>query len=129
MGFSVQLRDKVQKKADEKGVQMVGLGLEMVGLEAFQEGKFWAGDLFVENAKQEVHQLLNIKRASILKMFDPGMLIKGHKMQKEYGGNATEGDGFVLGGLFIMDKEGKCIFEFRQKNFKKEADINEILKV
>ena len=86
-----QLRDEVGKKAQEKGVQMVGLGLEMVGLESFQEGKFWTGDLIVENPQQEVHKFLNLKRASVLKMFDIGMLRKGAQMQKEYGGNATEG--------------------------------------
>merc|ERR1719305_53367 len=102
---------------------MIGLGLEMAGLEPFQEGKFWPGDLLVENPDQEVHKLLNLKRASVLKMFDVGML------QKEYGGNATEGDGFVLGGLFIMDKTGKCAFEYRQRNFKEDASIDEILQV
>merc|ERR1711904_8464 len=128
-GYAVQLRDEVGKKAQVKGVQMVGLGLEMVGLESFQEGKFWTGDLIVENPQQEVHKFLNLKRASVLKMFDIGMLRKGAQMQKEYGGNATEGDGFVLGGVFIMDKAGKCVYEFRQKNFKVDASTTEILEV
>ena len=125
-GYAAQLRDNVQKKCEEKGVQMIGLGLEMAGLESFQEGKFWPGDLLVENPDQEVHKLLNLKRASVLKMFDVGMLRKGAKLQKEYGGNATEGDGFVLGGLFIMDKTGKCAFDYRQRNFKEDASIDEV---
>mmetsp|Transcript_13761 Transcript_13761/g.38815 ORF Transcript_13761/g.38815 Transcript_13761/m.38815 type:complete len:113 (-) Transcript_13761:160-498(-) len=108
---------------------MVALGLEMAGLESFQEGKFWPGGLYIENDKQEVHQLLNLKRASVWKLFDVGMMYKGHQLQKEVGGNATEGDGFVLGGVFIMDKDGRCMYEFRQKNFKKDAPIDEILQV
>eukprot|EP00212_Chloropicon_laureae_P008528 CAMPEP_0197493620 /NCGR_PEP_ID=MMETSP1311-20131121/23477_1 /TAXON_ID=464262 /ORGANISM="Genus nov. species nov., Strain RCC856" /LENGTH=196 /DNA_ID=CAMNT_0043038899 /DNA_START=102 /DNA_END=692 /DNA_ORIENTATION=+ len=127
--YAVKLRDHVGQKCAEKGVQMVGLGLEMAGIEAFVEGKFWGGDLLVENEKQEVHALLNLKRASILKMFDIGMLKEGMKLQKEFGGNSTEGDGFVLGGVFIMDKAGKCVFEFKQKNFRKDAEVQDILSV
>ena len=128
-GYAVELRDKVQKKADEKGVQMVALGLEMIGLEDFQKGKFWPGDIVIENPQQEVHKLLNLKRASILKILDYGMLKKGSKLQKEVGGNATEGDGLVLGGVFIMDKAGKCVYEWRQRNFKTDAGTDDILNV
>eukprot|EP00213_Chloropicon_mariensis_P006179 CAMPEP_0197472436 /NCGR_PEP_ID=MMETSP1309-20131121/3633_1 /TAXON_ID=464262 /ORGANISM="Genus nov. species nov., Strain RCC998" /LENGTH=195 /DNA_ID=CAMNT_0043010973 /DNA_START=89 /DNA_END=676 /DNA_ORIENTATION=- len=127
--YAVKLRDNVQKQAEEKGMQMVALGLEMAGLEAFQEGKFWTGELFVENAKQEVHQFLNLKRASLLKLFDIQMFKEGSKLQKEFGGNATEGDGMVLGGLWMMDKNGKCIFEFRQQNFSKDAGTEDVLEV
>lgn len=128
-GYAVELRDKVQKKADEKGVQMVALGLEMIGLEDFQKEKFWPGDIVIENPQQEVHKLLNLKRASILKILDYGMLKKGSKLQKEVGGNATEGDGLVLGGVFIMDKAGKCVYEWRQRNFKTDAGTDDILNV
>ena len=54
------------------------------------------------------------------------MFKEGSKLQKEFGGNATEGDGMVLGGLWMMDKNGKCIFEFRQQNFSKDAGTEDV---
>ena len=101
----------------------------MIGLEDFQKGKFWPGDIVIENPQQEVHKLLNLKRASILKILDYGMLKKGSKLKKEVGGNAPEGDGLVLGGVFIMDKAGKCVYEWRQRNFKTDAGTDDILNV
>merc|ERR1712087_615132 len=80
--YAAKLRDSVYKKADEKGVQMVALGLEMAGLEAFQEGKFWPGELFIENKDLEVHKFLNLKRASILKLFDVKMFKEGSKPKR-----------------------------------------------
>ena len=74
----------------------------------------------------QVHKFLNLKRASILKLFDVKMFKEGSKLQKEFGGNATEGDGMVLGGLFMMDKSGKCTYEYRQTNFREDAPISEV---
>jgi len=54
-------------------------------LKDFQEGKFWTGDLVIENPKQEVHKLLNTKKASVFGLFNISMMKQGAADQKQYG--------------------------------------------
>lgn len=124
--YAVKL-DKIKPQLEAKGVHMVAVGLEQIGLEEFQEGKFWSSDLVIETPDQELHKLLNTKRASALSLLNINMFREGMKLQKEVGGNATVGDGMILGGVWMMDASGKCTFEFGQKHFRDHADIDKIL--
>merc|ERR1711939_984945 len=109
-GIAVKLRDQVQPTLEAKGVQMIAVGLEMLGLEEFQKGKFWTGDLVVEKPEQELHKLLNTKKMGMMEALLPhrfyGMIKEGKAMQKD----------------------GKCIYEYRQKHFTHHPDMDDILK-
>ncbi len=109
-GIAVKLRDQVQPTLEAKGVQMIAVGLEMLGLEEFQKGKFWTGDLVVEKPEQELHKLLNTKKMGMMEALLPhrfyGMIKEGKAMQKDVGGD-LEGDGFTLGGAWLLNKDGK----------------------
>merc|ERR1711959_106246 len=130
-GIAVKLRDQVQPTLEAKGVQMIAVGLEMLGLEEFQKGKFWTGDLVVEKPEQELHKLLNTKKMGMMEALLPhrfyGMIKEGKAMQKDVGGD-LEGDGFTLGGAWLLNKDGKCIYEYRQKHFTHHPDMDDILK-
>ena len=53
---------------DQNQVKLVGVGLEELGLEEFIEGKFFQGDLYIDEKKQSYNEL-GFKRFGFLGLF------------------------------------------------------------
>lgn len=70
-------------------------GIEKVGLEDFQKGGFWKGELYIDNGKK-IHKALDIHKVGILgsvKMFVTNKAMKDAiKKTKDTPGN-LKGDG------------------------------------
>lgn len=73
----------------------LGEGIEKLGLEEFQQGGFWKGELYIDNGKK-IHKALDIKSVGILgtvKMLLTNQAVKdGLKKTKDTPGN-IKGDG------------------------------------
>lgn len=73
----------------------LGEGIEKLGLEEFQQGGFWKGELYIDNGKK-IHKALDIKSVGILgtvKMLLTNQAVKdGWKKTKDTPGN-IKGDG------------------------------------
>eukprot|EP01135_Chromosphaera_perkinsii_P006368 Nk52_evm97s485 gene=Nk52_evmTU97s485 len=120
--------DAYKEDFDKVGVRVVGVGLEKLGLEEFVEGKYWNSDLMIDESKA-LYNDLGCKRNTIWNgfgMFNSGFW-KGVKESKNVDGN-LQGDGWQMGGAFVIDKEGKFLYSFRQSNYGEHADPIAMLK-
>lgn len=95
------------------------LGIEKVGLEDFQKGGFWKGELYIDNGKK-IHKALNIQKVGILssvKMMVSNKSVKDAiKKTKDTPGD-FKGDGRQLGATFVLAKGGETLLDFRQEHF------------
>ena len=113
-------------------VRLIGVGPELLGLEQFLEGKFFDGELFVDENK-ESYERLGFNKMSLLEVF-PAIFSKnglaaGQKaMSMNLGGNMW-GDGYQNGGCLVVGKGGTpTIFGFKQEEASEHPENDNILK-
>lgn len=103
-------------------MRMVAVGLERLGLDEFLEGKYWSGDLYIDES-HSTYKNLALKRFGLADGY--GMLDKslysavGQAEGVGFKGN-LKGDGFQLGATFVILKsqEGhEIVFEHRQTSY------------
>lgn len=121
----------IKPQLDANNVRLVGVGVEELGVEEFVQGKFWAGELYIDEKKQS-YSALGFRRLGYFAT--AGALLSkalraGMKKASDQGitGN-IKGDGFQNGGTIIVDKDGKVLFEYKQVEPSDHVDPNEILK-
>lgn len=110
---------KIAPILEENNVRVVTVGIEKLGLEEFQQGGFWDGELYLDNGKK-IHQALEIKSVGYLgavKMLIANKNVKDAiTKSKDVPGN-LKGDGRQLGATFVVAKRGAMLMDFRQKDF------------
>lgn len=110
---------KIFPDLEAHGVRIIGIGIEKVGLEDFQKGGFWKGELYIDNGKK-IHKALNIQKVGILssvKMMVSNKSVKDAiKKTKDTPGD-FKGDGRQLGATFVLAKGGETLLDFRQEHF------------
>lgn len=116
----------------ENNVRLIGVGLEPLGMEEFIQGKFFDGELFVDNEKQSF-KTMGFQRFSFMSLFS---LFRSKKwtdantMAKKMnlGGN-LRGDGFQLGGALIVDVGGTTLYTYVQEDAADHVQNSKILEV
>jgi len=114
---------------DANGIQLVGMGVEKLGYEAFVKGQFFAGDLFVDEGKT-AYKALALPSNSWRNLWG---LTNGHMrafISKALGlgfKNNLKGDGNQLGGTFCIAKGGKTLYAHYQSNTSFEPDVGKML--
>lgn len=109
----------------------MGIGLEELGLEEFQRGQFFSGDLFLD-AKKDTYRLLGFKRIGVLGFF-PAIFSKKardaySKGKQDQVGGDLKGDGMQTGGTVVVEKGGKVLLSFKQEGFADHVDPADVLK-
>lgn len=105
----------ILKKHD---IDMVGIGLEEFGSKEFVDGKFFDGELYVDNNDKQIYKNMSFKRfnyftimASLLWSDTRAALSKSRQLQVP--GNLA-GDGLQTGGALLVRKGGEVVYEFKQ---------------
>ncbi|GBL76208.1 Prostamide/prostaglandin F synthase [Araneus ventricosus] len=65
---------EIKPKLDEHNVRLVGIGVEEIGVKEFIDGKFFAGDLFID-VEKKCYKDLQYKRYGILNLI-PALFAK-----------------------------------------------------
>lgn len=110
---------------------MIGVGLEPLGLEEFQQGNFFSGELFVDKDKK-AFSTLKFKRLSFLQLF-PAVFSKkardaNAKAKSLSLGGDLKGDGYQNGGCIIVGAGGSpTMFSFRQEDPSDHPENDQIL--
>lgn len=109
------------------GVRLVGVGVGYNSLDGFAEGKFWKGELYVD-VKKKLYAALKLGQGSLRMMMAPDVR-KAYAVarKKNINGNLS-GDGLQLGGTYVVDKGGKVLLEFQQKQFGQIPLLQDILR-
>jgi len=96
------------------------VGVETLGYEEFAEMNFFSeGKIYVDQGKYAYDTLNFIKPGltSGYGLMDPQVWIKNTKAQKEGACGNFKGDGFQMGGSFIIDNKGDIIYAHLQKSY------------
>ena len=113
--------------------RLVGIGLESVGLEEFLDGKYFAGDLFVDSKKAS-YDMLGFQRMGLLDLLPAVMSRKwleagARAFSLNLGGNLTQGDGYQKGGCLVVGAGGApLLFSYVQEDAADHPDNEDILK-
>ncbi|KAG8181467.1 hypothetical protein JTE90_017528 [Oedothorax gibbosus] len=122
----------IKPKLDEKNVRLVGIGVEELGLEEFQSGNFFNGDLFID-ADKKCYSDLGYKRYNILTIV-PALVVKTSRdaisrVKAENLGGDMKGDKYQVGGTLVVSKGGeKILLNHKQESLADHVNPNEILK-
>jgi prostamide/prostaglandin F2alpha synthase len=126
----VKLIEAARADLEATGARVVCLSFEAFGEgsdsdRSFERGGFWSGPIYTVD--KSVYQEL-FGRKGLMNGFFGLLDIKKEALarSKATPGN-FKGDGFQLGGQFIVAKGGAILLEHRQKAFGDDATIKEIL--
>ncbi|KXJ09149.1 Prostamide/prostaglandin F synthase [Exaiptasia diaphana] len=114
--WAVEL-SSIKPQLDAHNVALIGVGLEELGLEEFQEGKFFTGELFIDGEKK-CYKDLGFKRYGTLSVM-ASLLTKEFRSAyaksnaKGIKGN-MKGDGLQTGGMLIVTSESKVLLSHAQ---------------
>jgi len=121
--------DKIRPLIERNGGQVIAMSFEFLGEgsdsdRSFEQFGFWKGPLYTID--QSVYGKLFGRKG----MFDSfyGLLdMKKEAVEKAKNvpGN-YKGDGFQLGGQFVVSKEGKVLLDHRQKLFGDDARFDNL---
>lgn len=110
---------------------MIGVGLEELGLEEFQEGKYWSGELYIDQ-NQKCYQDLGYKRLGFFSAIGSVLNKKGRDQLSEakskgISGN-LKGDGMQTGGTLVIAAGGKVLLNYSQEVPGDHVNPEDILK-
>ena len=109
---------------------MIGVGLELIGVEEFIEGKFFDGELFVD-IKKESYNTLGFKRmglGDLMTLFSRKSMEVATTAWWNHGGNVIVGDGYQKGGCLVVGAGGKpTLFSYVQEDASEHPDNASIL--
>lgn len=123
----------MKPQLDAHNVRLCGVGLEELGLEEFQEGKFFTGELYLDT-KQECYKELGFRRYNAFTVLG-GLTTKETRASlskansKGIKGN-FRGDGMLNGGMLIVTEGGdKVLLSHKQASPGDHVSNEKILEV
>jgi len=122
----IQMVEPFRKEMEDKGIRIVCLSFEAFGEgsdfdRSFTKYSFWNGPIYTID--KSVYQELFGRKGMLDNFF--GLLDmdkEAYERSKQVPGN-LKGDGFQLGGQYVVNKEGKVVLEHKQKLFGDDAKI------
>jgi prostamide/prostaglandin F2alpha synthase len=125
----IQMVEKFREEYEKRGVRLVCLSFEALGEgsdfdRSFEKYAFWNGPLYTID--KAVYQELFGRKGMFDNFF--GLLdIDKEALERSKGtpGNYS-GDGFQLGGQYVIAKGGKILLEHKQKLFGDDAKLIDI---
>jgi prostamide/prostaglandin F2alpha synthase len=126
----IRLVEEIREEYEKKGVKMIALSFEAFGEgsdsdHSFEKGGFWKGPVYVID--KAVYEALFGRKG----MFDSffGLLDinkEAYQRSKDTPGN-LKGDGFQLGGQFVIGQGGLVRLDHRQKAFGDDVPILKLM--
>ena len=127
----IQMIEKFRQEYERTGLKMVCLSFESLGEgsdsdRSFEKYGFWKGELFTID-KSVCEALFGRKK--LMDNFFGLMDIdkEAYARSKDVPGN-LKGDGFQLGGQFVVAKGGKVILDHRQKFYGDDVRLPDLFK-
>ncbi|GFS29626.1 hypothetical protein NPIL_414791 [Nephila pilipes] len=117
---------------DANNVQLIGIGVEELGVEDFINGKFFDGDLFIDSEKK-CYTDLGYKRFGMLSIVSALATKTSRdaifKARSENVGGDMKGDKYQVGGTLVISKGGKeVLLNHKQDSLADHVHPSEILK-
>ena len=116
---------------DANGVDLVAVGLEELGVQAFVDGHYFKGDLYIDQ-NYSTYKGLSFGRVGLLSV--PSQLLASSTKNLNAKANALgisgdlKGDGLQLGGTYVVEKGGKVLYEHKMTGFADHPSLDDLLK-
>jgi prostamide/prostaglandin F2alpha synthase len=128
----IQIIETIRVEYEKRGLRLVCLSFESFGEgsdfdRSFTKYSFWNGPIYT--IEKIVYEELFGRKGMLDNFF--GLLDidkEAYERSKSTPGN-LKGDGFQLGGQYVVDKGGKILLEHKQKLFGDDAKIQDLLNV
>ncbi|KAI9297352.1 hypothetical protein K502DRAFT_340274 [Neoconidiobolus thromboides FSU 785] len=120
-----------KKEFEKLNVRVIGIGFDELGLKEWTENKFWDYELYMDKPRT-LYKYLNFNRhnywSGIVTLFGDEEQ-RASRACKERGitGNMLVGDGFQLGGTYLLDQGGEILYEFKQKGYGDYPSLKEVI--
>ncbi len=126
----IKMIESIRTEYEQKGVKLVAFSFEALGTgsdsdRSFEAGGYWKGPLYTID--KSVYAAL-FGRKGLFNNFYGLLDIDKEAYERAKGtpGN-FKGDGFQLGGQFVVKRGGEVVLDRRQKAFGDDAPVTEIL--
>lgn len=118
---------QLKPKFDELNAKLICVGYEDVGAQEFLDGKFWQGELLVDQP-HAVFQALGTRKVGLWTLGSPSVvsaLSKAMRMgiPKNFEGSTLDG---TLGGTYVVSN-GEFVYEYQNQDFGDHAPGEEVL--
>jgi prostamide/prostaglandin F2alpha synthase len=118
--YALKLSNELQPILKKNNIGLVGIGLERLGLEEFQSGNYFSGDLYIDQGKK-AYQILGLPYLGWLKgiteVFSRSTKAWNDETKKMGVQGNLKGDGFQLGATYVLGKnDGKVWLAHPQKD-------------
>jgi len=121
----------IKAKLDGQDVALVAVGLEEIGVKTFVDGKYFDGELYIDQ-NLATYKSLGMKRIGMFSV--AGQLIS--KQSRKWLAHANQlgvtgdmkGNGLQQGGTYVIEKGGKVLFKHTQEGFGDHPKLEDILK-
>eukprot|EP01147_Barroeca_monosierra_P010663 gene10663-7804_t len=127
---AVQL-STLQGFLDAAGARLVAVGFEAVGLQAFVNGKFFSGDIYVDLSRA-CYRGLKLENLGFLRgmamLLTDTRVASTLKEAKDVAYGDFKGDGMQLGATFVVGPGCNVFLEHRQKHFGDNPNLDEVKK-
>lgn len=128
----IQMVERFREEYEKRGVRLVCLSFEAFGEgsdfdKSFTKYSFWNGPIYTID--KSVYEELFGRKGLLDNFF--GLLDidkEAYERSKSVSGN-MRGDGFQLGGQFVVAKGGTVLLEHRQKLFGDDAKLTDIFDI
>ncbi|KXN67173.1 hypothetical protein CONCODRAFT_80257 [Conidiobolus coronatus NRRL 28638] len=129
--YEAHVLSKYEKVFSDLGIKLVGVGFDEDGLDEWLENKYWNFDLFMD-PKHALYNGVKTNRLSvfqgIVSVLSPSNKPSARVAAKNgLGGNLLIGDGFQLGGTFLIGPGGEVLYEFLQTGYSDYPSLRAIV--
>ncbi|CAF0988561.1 unnamed protein product [Adineta ricciae] len=130
--YALKLSNELHPILKKNNIGFVGIGLEQFGLEEFQQGNYFSGDLYVDEGKK-TYRILGLPYLGWIKgisdIFASSTRTWDNETKKMGVTGNLKGDGFQLGATYVVGpKDGKVWLAHPQKDYGDHPSIDEIVK-
>ncbi|OON23674.1 hypothetical protein X801_00414, partial [Opisthorchis viverrini] len=117
---------------DKRRIRLVGISFDEDGVKDFVDGNFFKGELFLD-PDRSTYRAMDFKRVSGLSGFKSLFTKAGRNLNSvanaaHVSGNFS-GDGWQTGGLLVVEKGGKVLYQFAQEKVVNHPDYTKIMEV
>ncbi|CAF1165179.1 unnamed protein product [Rotaria sordida] len=131
--YALKLSNELHSILKKNNIGFIGIGLEKFGLEEFQAGNYFSGDLYIDQGKK-AYQILDLPYLGWIKgittLFTRSTKLWNDETNKMGVQGNLKGDGFQLGATYVVGpKDGKIWLAHPQKDYGDHPSIDSIVKV
>ncbi|KAJ9057843.1 hypothetical protein DSO57_1004625 [Entomophthora muscae] len=128
--YESRLLSELKPELDALGIKLAAVGFEDVGLSDFLAGGYWDWDILIDT-ERSVHKALNLPKlpvsAGLKDLMSAATRSAIAAAQKAGITGDLKGDGFQLGGTFVVEKvTGELLYDFKQVGAGSYCSLKEI---